>query len=148
MSIAIDGFEILRQLGKHPNLFAPIRVDVDKQARALVVKCLKAKSANLDAIRDIYKALGEEQFGLLVEGLKDSEAKSVVTRLDKHHPDAKGGTAMWRRRHLNALAVGSSDPQAPVRKVKKAAVKTTKAASPRLHSEVVDVFRGDAKKDR
>ena len=148
MSIALDGFEVLRQLGKHRDLFAPIRIDVDKQARALVVKCLKAKWASLDAVRDIYKALGEEQFGLLVEGLKDTEAKSVVTRLDKHHPDVKGGTAMWRRQHLNALAVGSSDPHAPPAKVKKAAVTKTKIASPRLHSEVVDIFRGDGKKDR
>jgi len=147
MSIALDGFEVLRQLGKHRDLFAPIRVDVDKQARALVVKYLKAKSASLDAVRDIYKALGEEQFGLLVEGLKDAEAKSVVTRLDKHHPNLKGGTAMWRRQHLNALAVGSSEPHAPPTKVKKTAVKTTKTVSPRLHSDVVDIFRGDGKKD-
>ena len=147
MSIAIDGFELLRQLGKHRDLFAPIRIDVDKQARALVVKCLKAKSVSLDAVRDIYTALGEEQFGLLVEGLKDAETKSVLTRLDKHHPDVKGGTAMWRRQHLNALAVGSSDPHAPPAKVIKDALKTTKTASPRLHSDVVDIFRGDGKKN-
>jgi hypothetical protein len=147
MSIALDGFEVLRQVGKHPNIFAPIRIDVDKQARALVVKCLKAKAVGLDVVRDIYKALGEEQFRLLVEGLKDAEAKSVVTRLDKHHPDVKGGTAMWRRQHLNALAEGSLEPLAPPAKVKRAAGKKTKAEPSRLQSEVVDVFRGTGKKN-
>jgi hypothetical protein len=147
MSIALDGFEVLRQVGKHPNIFAPIRADVDKQARALVVKFLKAKSAGLDVVRDIYKALGEEQFRLLVEGLKDAEAKSVVTRLDKHHPDVKGGSAGWRRQHLNALADGSSEPLAPPAKVKKAAGKPTKTEPSRLQSEVVDIFRGAGKKN-
>ncbi len=147
MSIALDGFEVLRQVGKHPSIFAPIRLDVDKQARALVVKCLKAKSVGLDLVRDIHKALGEEQFRLLVEGLKDAEAKSVVTRLDKHHPDVKGGTAMWRRQHLNALADGSSEPLAPPAKVKKAVAKKTKTEPARLQSDVVDIFRGAGKKN-
>jgi hypothetical protein len=82
MSIALDGFEVFRQLGKHADIFAPVRADVDKQARALVVKCLKAKSVGLDSLREIRRALGENQFGLVVEGLKDAEVKSVVSRLD------------------------------------------------------------------
>jgi hypothetical protein len=146
MSIALDGFEVLRQGGKHPNIFALIRPDVDKQARALVVKCLKAKSADLDLVRDIHKALGEEQFRLLVEGLKDAEAKSIVTRLDKHHPDVKGGTAGRRRQHLNALADGSSEPLAPPATVKTAAGKTRTEPS-RLQSNVVDIFREAGKKN-
>ena len=72
MSIALDGFEVFRQVGKHFEVFAPIRADVDKQARALVIKCLKAKSVGLDAFRDIRRALGQEQFGLVLEGLKDT----------------------------------------------------------------------------
>src|ERR1700754_2938267 len=100
MSIALDGFEVFRQLGKHAEVFAPIRADVDKQAKALIVKCLKAKSVGLDALRHIRKALGEDQFGLILEGLKDSEAKSILTRIDKHHPELKVGSAAWRRQHL------------------------------------------------
>jgi len=75
MSIALDGFEVFRQVGKHAEVFAPIRADVDKQARALVAKCLKAKSVGLDALRDISNALGQEQFGLVLDGLKDTEVK-------------------------------------------------------------------------
>jgi hypothetical protein len=148
MSIALDGFEAFRQIGEHTDVFAPIRADVDKQARALIVKCLKAKSVGFDAVRDVYKALGEKQFGLVVEGLKDAEVKSVLTRLDKHHPDVKGGTATWRRRHLNALADGSSEPLPPPMKAKKVSGKKGKAEPPRLHSETVNVYREAGKKDR
>jgi hypothetical protein len=139
MSIALDGFEIFRQLGKHAEVFAPIRADVDKQARTLVVKCLKAKAVGLEALRDIRKALGKEQFELLLEGLKDAEAKSVLTRIDKHHPELKNASANWRRQHLGALADGSSMPFVPPPKTKKATAKK-KAEPARLHSDVVDVY--------
>lgn len=148
MSIALDGFEVLRQVGKNAEVFAPIRADVDKQARALVVKCLKTKSVGLDAIRDIRKALGKEQFGLLLEGLKDAEVKSVLTRVDKYHPDMKAGTMGWRRQHLNALSDGSSTPHPMPEKTKKAAGKKAKAEPPRLHSEVIDLYREGGKKKR
>jgi hypothetical protein len=138
MSIALDGFEVFRQLGKHAEVFAPIRADVDKQARTLVVKCLKAKAVGLDAFREIRKALGKEQFELLIEGLKDTEAKSVLTRIDKHHPELKSASAAWRRQQLGALADGSSTPSAAPTRAKKASKK--KAEPARLHSEVVDVY--------
>ena len=51
MILALDGFEVLRRLGKHAEVFEVVRGDVDKQARALVVKCLKAKSIGFDALR-------------------------------------------------------------------------------------------------
>ena len=148
MSIALDGFEVFRQLGKHADTFASIRTDVDKQARALVVKCLKAKSVDLDSLQDIRKALGEDQFGLVVEGLKDAEVKSVVTRLDKHHPDLKNGSTAWRREHLSSLASGSASPHPPPVKVKKGAAKKAKAEPARLTSDVVDVYRESGKKGR
>jgi hypothetical protein len=146
MSIALDGFEVFRQVGKHAEVFAPIRADVDKQARALVIKCLKAKSVGLDAFRDILRALGQEQFGLVLEGLKDTEVKSVLTRLDKHHPDVKEGDTGWRRQHLSGLADGSSTPHALPAKTKKATSRKAKAEPPRLRSEVIDVYREGGKK--
>jgi hypothetical protein len=148
MSIALDGFEVFRKVGKHAEAFAPIRADVDKQARALVVKCLKAKVVGLDAVRDIREALGKEQFGLLLEGLKDPEVKSILTRIDKHHPELKGGSATWRRQHLGALADASSTPHPPPVKAKKMAAKKSKAELPRLQSETIDVYREGRKKER
>jgi hypothetical protein len=138
MSIALDGFEVFQKLGEHAEVFAPIRADIDKQARALVVKCLKAKAVGPTALCNIRKALGKEQFELLIEGLKDAEVKSVLTRIDKHHPEIKNASVTWRRQHLGALADGSSTPHLPVAKAKKASKK--KAEPARLHSEVVDVY--------
>ena len=145
MSIALDGFEVLLRLGKNANVFAAVRVDVDKAARALVVKCLKSKSVGIDALRQIQKALGGDQFELLIEGLKDAELKSMLTRLDKHHPEVKTGSAAWRRQHLKALADGSEAPSPPPVKAKKAA-KKAKAEPARLQSDVMDLFREGGKR--
>lgn len=153
MSIALDGFAVLRKLGKHAGAFAPVRSDVDKAARALVVKCLKAKSVGIDGLRDISSALGEDQFELVVEGLKDAETKSILTRLDKHHPEVKTGTAAWRREHLLAVAQGKADPSAPRAKAPKTSSpkkakpsKNTDAAPKRLQSDVMDLFRESGKR--
>jgi len=154
MILALDGFEVLRRLGKHAEVFAVVRGDVDKQARALVVKCLKAKSIGFDALREVHNALGQEQFGLVLEGLKDAEVKTILTRIDKHHPELKSGTVSWRREHLLELAKGSSAPSLPPTKpAKKAAAgqksraegNKTKAEPPRLQSDVMDRFRKGGK---
>jgi hypothetical protein len=153
MSIALDSYEVLRIIGKHVDVFKPVRAEVDKAARALVTKCLKSKAVDLDGLRDIARALGDEPFELLLEGLKDTEVKSVLTRLDKHFPELKTGTAAARRQHLKALAGGEADPAPPPAKpVKKAtakkAAKKAAAEPARLQSEVMDLFRQGGKKER
>lgn len=145
MSIALDSFDVLRAIGQHADLFKPVRAEVDKAARALVVKCLKAKTVGIDALRDIYGALSTEPFELLVEGLKDAELKSILTRLDKHHPELKTASASWHRQHLLALATGEAPAPPPAKAAKKKAAK--KAEPQRLHSETMDVFKqGDKRK--
>ncbi|MGA2289333.1 hypothetical protein [Bradyrhizobium sp.] len=147
MSIALDGFDVLRRLGAHAGIFTSIRADVDKAARVLVVKCLKAKSVGIDALRDIQKALGDNSFELVLEGLKDGEVTSLLTRLDQHHPELKlnGAAPAWRRQHLKALAAGTSHPSAPPAKQIKARKKTSIPEPPRLQSEALDVFRQGGK---
>ena len=148
MSIALDSFDVLRAIGKHAEIFKPVRTDVDKAARALVVKCLKAKAVGLDALRDINGALGAEPFGLLVEGLKDAELKSILARLDKHHPELKTASASWRRQHLLALANGEAASPPPAKAAKKGAAKKAKAEPERLHSETMDVFKHGEKRKK
>jgi hypothetical protein len=149
MSIALDGFDVLRRLGAHAGIFTSIRSDVDKAARMLVVKCLKAKSVGIDALRDIQKALGDNSFELVLEGLKDGEVTSVLMRLDQHRPQLKGEAPAWRRQHLKSLAAGTSQPSAPPPKQAKVSNKASKGTSepepPRLQSEALDVFRQGGK---
>ncbi len=147
MSIALDSYQVLRAIGKHAELFKPVRAEVDKTARALVVKCLKAKAVDIEALRDIHGAVGNEAFELLVEGLKDAELKSILTRLDKHHPELKSASAAWRRQHLLALATGTAAAPPPAKAAKKSAAKKAKSEPERLHSETMDVFKqGDKRK--
>jgi hypothetical protein len=152
MSIALDSFEVLRRIGKHTDVFKPVRAEVDKAARALVTKCLKAKAVGLGELRGIREALHHEPFELLLEGLKDAEVKSLLTRLDKHFAELKGDSGAVRRRHLLALAACEADPAPPpakpAKKAKAAKVPKKAAVEPvRLQSDVMDLFReGDKRK--
>jgi hypothetical protein len=167
MAIALDAFRLLRRIGDHAQPFAAARSEVAKAARSIVVKALKAKSTDLEAVRAIHDATEEDQFALIVEGLSEAEAKSLVARLDKHHPDAKTGSGIWRRRHLIALASGAAVPSASSPKAKKgtktaastaskpAAKTASKAAAkegasapqPRFKSAVMDVFKHGRRDD-
>ncbi|HEY5380346.1 MAG TPA: hypothetical protein VIJ78_12525 [Pseudolabrys sp.] len=121
MALDLDPFAVLRAIGGHSALFASVRTEANKLARALIVKKLKAKDSDLKTVRDLRRALGDENFGLVVDGMKDSEVKSLSAKLDKHHPELKTANAAWRRRHLLALASGSEEPRAKPVKTKKIA---------------------------
>jgi uncharacterized protein (DUF4415 family) len=146
MAIALDGFKVLKRLGDTPETFGSIRVDVDKAARALVVKCLKTKATDLGTTRAIHAALHDKPFELLIDGLKQAELKSLLTKLDKHHPDLKTMSPPEQRAHLLALARGDADATKPAAKKAKAAkspraIKAKKEAPQRLQSAVMDLFR-------
>jgi hypothetical protein len=41
-------------------------------------------------------ALGADAFDLILDGLTDNQVKSLVTRVDKHHPELKTASPEWR----------------------------------------------------
>lgn len=109
MALEVDGFAILRTIGVHPHIFKAIAADVAKAARMLVARQIAHKNTGLKAVRDIRAAVGPEAFSLIMDGMSDSQIKSLATRLDKHAAQAKvaDGTA---RRHVLALADGAAQP--------------------------------------
>ena len=110
MALDLDAFETWRAIAKEPEVFAPIKVEAAKAARRLIVKFLKSKSVDLTQTASIRKALGKETFGLILDGMKDSEVKPLVARFDRHNTEAKAATAEWRRRHLLDLVEGGAEP--------------------------------------
>ncbi|MCJ2033469.1 hypothetical protein [Methylobacterium sp. J-068] len=107
MALDVDGAAILGVIVRAPELFPDIRGDLAKTGRMLVVKQLKAKGLMLDGLRRVREGLGSETFALVLDGLTDAETKSLVTRLDRHHPDLKTAAPDWPRRHLAALGAGA-----------------------------------------
>ncbi len=119
MALEIDAFHVLDRIASQSAL-ASLRAEAAKQAgkftgtlRKLLAKEIKAHSGDLLALRSIRVALGSETFDLVVEGMKDSEIKTLIGKLDKHHPAQKAASAIWRRGHFRALAGGAIEP-APV----------------------------------
>lgn len=146
MSIALESFAVLHAVGKNADLFMPVRSDVDKAARSLFAKCIKTKEVDLVGVRAIRDVFGGEAFDLLVDGLKDAEVKSVLTRLDKHHPDLKTSTGAWRRERLRSLGSGAT-PTLPPSKGARKKVTMAKDALP-LQSASIDEYRARGKKKR
>ena len=120
MALEFDGFDAWRAIADSPGIFAPLRADAAKSARAALVKYLKTKTLGIPELRAARKALGKDLLRLLIDGMKDTEVKALVTRLDKHHPEVKTGDAAWRRQHVLALAKGDVEPsEKPAKPVKK-----------------------------
>ena len=121
MALDFNGFRAWQAVADNEELFSSLRAEASKSARAALTKFIKSKTIALSGLRDVRKVLGKETFGLLVDGMKDSELKTLVARLDKHHPDLKAATADWRRRHFIELVRGEAEPaekRAPAKKSK------------------------------
>jgi hypothetical protein len=131
VSLDIDGFAVFAAIAAHRDLFADLGPEIDKTARALLVKKLKGKSFALDGLRALRAALGGEALALLLDGLGDSEIVALVTKWDKHNPLAKREDDAWRRRHLNALAAGQAEPAPASKKTAKEPKPPRKAAPPK-----------------
>ena len=145
MALALDGYFVLQRIGQNPAAFPDLRAEVGKAAHALVLKQIKAKSAGVGTLRAIRKALGDDTFALLVDGLADSQAKSLVTKFDKNNAGMKSASAEVRRRHLCALADGSQSPAEKPARAKSSGKKSKRATPPpppeRLASEAVRARR-------
>ncbi|GJE26746.1 hypothetical protein [Methylobacterium organophilum] len=112
MALDVDGYAVLQAMGAAPEAFPDIQAEVPRLARTLVVKQLKVRSLKVAGLRLIRDVVGMENFALIADGMSDAEVKSLVTRLDPHHPSLREATPTWFRRRLTALAAGD----APIRK--------------------------------
>jgi hypothetical protein len=134
MTLDIDGFAVLKAIADHPSAFSAIEAEARKTARALIIKQVKHKTADLTKVRDIFNLLGGRNFSLVVDAFPDAQIKALVTRFDKNHPDAKTETSQWRRQHLVALLNGSREP-IPKKAAKKTSGKTIKRKTETASSE-------------
>lgn len=144
MALDVDGFAVFHSIASHREVFAEIVGDLAKSARTLVVKVIKNKSTLLGELRGIRTALGGEAFNLIMDGIPDSQVKTLVTRLDKHNPELSVADAAWRRRHVLALAEGAAEPaekskSAPKRQAPKK--QPAKKAPERIHFELAGAVR-------
>jgi len=141
-----DPYAVLRAIGEHPEAFAEIDAAVAKAARDLILKQLKSQSLTIEDARVIRDAVGPDGFDAIIEGLPAAGLKSIITKLDKHHPELKGSNSAWQRQHLRVLLGGTAEP------TQKAAKATRpKAAEPAgtpigFKTEAMSVFRESLKR--
>jgi hypothetical protein len=107
----LDGFAILKSVAGHADLFSDARDIADKAALNIVAIQLKAKTFDLDRLKQAHKALGADTLALILEHLPDSVPSTLVARIDPHHPKSADGSAPWKRSHVVALASGSAKPE-------------------------------------
>jgi hypothetical protein len=146
----LDPYAVLRAIGEHPEVFAEIDTAVAKAARDLILKQLKSKSLTIEDARVISDAIGPDAFDPIVEGLPAAGLKSIVAKLDKHHPELKGSTPAWQRQHLRSLLGGTAEPTQKAAKPKRPGARP-KAAEPAgtpigFKTEAMSVFRESLKR--
>lgn len=146
----LDGFAALRMIADHADAFSEVNTEAAKAARELVVKQLKSKSLTVEGARAVRDALGSDTFDLIVDGLTNANLKSIVTKLDKHHPEIKGANAQWRRQHLRTLLDGIAEPTGKPTRPKKAALRAgPDESSPTpigFRTEAMSVYRESLKR--
>lgn len=131
MALSLDGMAVLGRIAANHRVFADIKADAAKQARALVVKQLKAKSLDLEHLFAVKKAMGPKTFEHILDGLSDAEVKSLLGKLDKYDPALKTSTPSSRREHLRLLAARKVKPAPVPERVTKGAAKAKTKAKPR-----------------
>jgi hypothetical protein len=122
MALAIDGYWVLKTIGKNAKIFPDIRFDVNKQASLLIGK--QVKKSDVENLRAIYDALGSDNFSKVVDQLNG--IGPILKRMDKHNPDLKGMLAQHQRKLLSALACGDVQPKEKPAKAKSPKKKTKK----------------------
>jgi hypothetical protein len=131
MTVALNGFEIVRAVGDNPSVFAHAREQVQKAALSIVGAQLKCKMLDLPKVGEVRKALGAATFTLLLEHLSEKPLAAITRKIDPHCSDQNGAASTWHRNHIDALASGRIVPaEKPVRsfaKKKAAASKKRKA---------------------
>jgi Arc/MetJ family transcription regulator len=145
----LDGFAVLRAIGENPDAFGEIDAAVAKAARELVIKRLKSKSLAVDDARAVREAVGYDMFDRIVEGMPAAHLKSIVSKLDKHHPDMKRSSAQWQRQHLQTLLEGAAEPTQKSAKSKKTGQAKTAGTPPTpigFRTEAMSVFRESLKR--
>jgi hypothetical protein len=146
----LDPYAVLRAIGEHPEVFAEIDTAIAKAARDLILKQLKSKSLTIEDARVISQAIGPGAVDSIVEGLPAAGIKSIVAKLDKHHPELKGSTAAWQRQHLRSLLGGTAQPTQKAAKPRRPGAQP-KAAEPAatpigFKTEAMSVFRESLKR--
>lgn len=109
MSTTIDGFQVFRSIGEHPDLFQALRPDVNKAASTLLKKLLKAKSVGIKDFRAVRQVTGDS-FDLALDDLSAKELMAIANKLDKHHPQLSTASIQWLGDHLRDLGTSRAEP--------------------------------------
>ncbi len=110
MSTAIDGFQLLKNIGENVKLFKGIETDVNKSALALAKKYLKYKGFDLASLRNFRSTITEDVLLLIFDGLAVNEIRTIVKKVDKYYPKVAETDAVTLRFRLYNLASSQEAP--------------------------------------
>ncbi|NVO13394.1 MAG: hypothetical protein HXX10_05095 [Rhodoplanes sp.] len=152
MSLAIDGFAVLRSIGTHAAAFGDVAAEARRTAQRLVAKQIMIAATDLGALRNVYIAVGEADFGLVLDGMSDADIRCGLLTIDPHRPGIATASGTWCRSRFRALAGGTAEP-APkpasavaarsrsVRAPGQSKAAATRARPERLHSAAMVAVR-------
>jgi hypothetical protein len=110
MTLALDGFDILRRIGLNAEAFGSLRSTVAEIAETLVRSQLTAKTLDVSTFRSIVIALGDDTVSLVLQTLTSDELLALARRLDPHNAKLKSRDGAWVEGHLLDLAHYRLDP--------------------------------------
>jgi hypothetical protein len=116
MTLALDGYDILRRIGSSPEAFSGLRGTIAEVAEELVKTQLTSKNLDLATFRALVIALGDDTVSLVLQTLAADDLHAIAALLDPHHVRLAQRETSWIEGHLFDLAHYRTDPAAPAGK--------------------------------
>jgi hypothetical protein len=78
MSLALDGYDILRRIGANPNASSALKADLAKTAETLLKKQLKDRALSLEGYKSVLDVLGEVPMRMMLEAMTPPEILALA----------------------------------------------------------------------
>ena len=72
-----DGFAIFKSIADHRDVFSAVKSVVNQTAQKILVTTVKSSALTLSRLADIRRAVGGEEFGLLLDNLSAADLKRI-----------------------------------------------------------------------
>jgi hypothetical protein len=124
-----DGFAIFKAIAVNRDVFSAVESAINQAAQKILVAAVKNSALDLNRLLALRRAVGAEEFGLLLDDLSAGDLRKIIKKADRHLPGIANKIEDELRTHIERLATGSVDvsaePERPTRRPRSRATPQT-----------------------
>jgi hypothetical protein len=102
-----DGFAVFKAIADNRDVFSTVESAINQAAQKIMVAAVKNSALDLNRLSGLRRAVGPDEFGLLLDYLSAADLKRILKKTDRHLPGVADKTEDEQRTHIERLAAGS-----------------------------------------